>query len=137
VASPYLTQEKALMPDLEWTRTVEAKKLFLNIANQELAVISPTIYCGRTRRVSKFNGCFLLKPLAAFMQEFEFPLNRSIPDTPIMNRQGLTRRNGDGSREFHSGLRGTNPSRFGIWTFGRLLASITSSSLMMSFRKSK
>ena len=48
VASPYLTQEKALMPDLEWTRTVEAKKLFLNIANQELAVISPTIDCGRT-----------------------------------------------------------------------------------------
>jgi hypothetical protein len=36
------------MPDLEWTRTVEAKKLFLNIANQELAVISPTIDCGRT-----------------------------------------------------------------------------------------
>jgi hypothetical protein len=40
------------MPDLEWTRTVEAKKLFLNIANQKLAVISPTIDCGRTGRAN-------------------------------------------------------------------------------------
>jgi hypothetical protein len=48
VASPYLTQEKVFMPDLEWMRTVEAKKLFLSIANQELAAISPTIDYGRT-----------------------------------------------------------------------------------------
>jgi hypothetical protein len=36
------------MLDLESTRTVEVKKLFLTIANQELAPFSPTIHCGRT-----------------------------------------------------------------------------------------
>jgi hypothetical protein len=38
VASPFLIQEKALMPGVEWTRTVEAKKLFLSGANQQFAL---------------------------------------------------------------------------------------------------
>ena len=36
-----------------------------------------------------------------------------------------------------TGTAGTKPSRFGIWTFGRLLASKTSLSWMMPLRKSR
>ena len=37
----------------------------------------------------------------------------------------------------HTGTAGTKPFRFGIWTFGRLLASMTSLSWMMPLRKSR
>ena len=48
VARPYLIEGQALLRDLERTKAVEAEMLFLRIGNQKLALISPTIDCGRT-----------------------------------------------------------------------------------------